>query len=98
MLAQQTAWLNVPAVQTVGCGQFRSAIPNARSSLALFALLAECAQADGENFALATLDLSDGHPLPTAKQPLVTVSPLNYLISDWLLPWLTRRTYHKEFP
>ena len=35
MLAEQTAWLGVPAVYTSHCGQFRSRVPNASQSLAL---------------------------------------------------------------
>jgi predicted amidohydrolase len=33
MLNQQTAWLNVPAVNTVGCGHVKTGIPNGRLSL-----------------------------------------------------------------
>jgi hypothetical protein len=33
MLAQQTAWLGTPAVNTVGCGSITTAIPNPRSSI-----------------------------------------------------------------
>ena len=40
MLAEQTAWLGVPAVYTSHCGQFRSRVPNASQSLALMTLTA----------------------------------------------------------
>lgn len=33
MLNQQTAWLGVPAVNSVACGEFRSNLPNARLTL-----------------------------------------------------------------
>lgn len=40
MLAEQTAWLGVPALYTSHCGQFRSSMPNASQSLALMTLTA----------------------------------------------------------
>ena len=40
MLAEQTAWLGVPALYTSHCGQFRSSVPNAGQSLALMTLTA----------------------------------------------------------
>lgn len=40
MLNEQTAWLGVPAINTVGCGQIKTHLPNARGSLLSMALLA----------------------------------------------------------
>ncbi|HEY71795.1 MAG TPA: carbon-nitrogen hydrolase family protein [Thermoflexia bacterium] len=40
MLNQQTAWLGVPAVNTVGCGRIKTAIPNGRASFLTFLSLA----------------------------------------------------------
>ncbi len=40
MLNQQTGWLGVPAVNTVGCGRIRTAIPNGRASFLTFLSLA----------------------------------------------------------
>lgn len=37
---EQTAWLGVPTINTVGCGQFTSEVPNALGSLLLVAPLA----------------------------------------------------------
>jgi hypothetical protein len=39
MLNQQTAWLGVPAVNTVGCGRIRTGIPNARLSTLSYSLV-----------------------------------------------------------
>jgi len=40
MISQQTAWLGVPTVNTVGCGRIRTAIPNGRASFLTFISLA----------------------------------------------------------
>ncbi|MBN1979840.1 MAG: carbon-nitrogen hydrolase family protein [Anaerolineae bacterium] len=40
MLNQQTAWLRVPAVQTVGCGHIRTGVPNSRMSVLTYSLAA----------------------------------------------------------
>ena len=40
MLNQQTAWLGVPAVQTVGCGHIRTGVPNSRLSALTYSLSA----------------------------------------------------------
>lgn len=39
MINEQTAWLGVPAINTVGCGQVQTRLPNARGSLLAMALL-----------------------------------------------------------
>ncbi|MBU0704821.1 MAG: carbon-nitrogen hydrolase family protein [Chloroflexi bacterium] len=39
MINQQAAWLDVPAVNTVGCGRIRTAIPNGRASFLTFLFL-----------------------------------------------------------
>jgi hypothetical protein len=39
MLNEQTAWLGVPAVNSVGCGRIETRLPNARRSLLAMALL-----------------------------------------------------------
>jgi predicted amidohydrolase len=40
MLNQQTAWLGVPTVQTVGCGHIRTGVPNSRLSVLTYSLAA----------------------------------------------------------
>jgi predicted amidohydrolase len=40
MLNQQTAWLGVPAVNTVGCGRIRTGVPNGRLSALGYSLVA----------------------------------------------------------
>jgi len=40
MINQQTGWLGVPTVNTVGCGHIRTAIPNGRASFLTFLSLA----------------------------------------------------------
>ena len=40
MINQQASWLGVPAVNTVGCGRIRTAIPNGRASFLTFVSLA----------------------------------------------------------
>jgi hypothetical protein len=39
MLNEQTAWLGVPAISSVGCGRIQTPLPNARASLLAMALL-----------------------------------------------------------
>jgi hypothetical protein len=40
MMDQQTAWLGVPAVNTVGCGRIKTAVPNGLSTFLTFLPLA----------------------------------------------------------
>jgi predicted amidohydrolase len=129
MLNQQTAWLGVPAVNTVGAGRISTAVPHARLLLlALSALapglarlvpqagqaqmacemtqgckvldargqvLAQLTQEQGEAFTLAEVTLAEQRPQPRGAQPPAPLAPLVYLISDFILPWLSIPTYRR---
>lgn len=126
-VAQQTAWLGVPCVNSTACGTFRSPLPNPLGSFLGFlpaapwlvrylpqarqievsAPLVEAAQIfaangrplaglrreQGEAFALAEVGLPAQRPQPRSPQPRPPVPGLVYLLSDILLPLVSRGTY-----
>ena len=126
---EQTAWLGVPTVHTVGCGVVETAVPNGRGTLLTFAslapwllrywpqanemrlrcpmtpgckvvgaegeVLAALSADDGEMYVVAEVALAEKRPYPVGPQPKTGVSPLAYLSSDYLLPWLTIPTYRR---
>lgn len=130
MLNEQTRWLGVPAINSVGCGQIETRLPNARRSLLAMALLwppllkhlpraeqtimacamtpgckvvdgdgrllAQRSQIEGPGLALAEISLADPRPRPVTRQPASRTPWLAYLISDLVLPLLTRSAYRRR--
>lgn len=129
MVAEQTAWLGVPAVQAAGSGRFDSPIPQGRGTLLSMlpfaprlakhlpladGMRASCdmlpatriLNADGstavepgpdagESFVVAAVTLAPSRPQPTGPQPPARTSWFGYLVSDWVLPWLTLPVYRR---
>jgi predicted amidohydrolase len=129
MIDQQVAWLGVPALHTVGCGQLQLRIPNGRGTLAVMAaaapsllrylpeatvlelrcgLIAGCriidaggqaiatrGQEQGEGSCVGTLRLLDAPPRPHGRQPTSPLPVLAYLLSDWVVPWLSISAYRQ---
>jgi hypothetical protein len=129
MIDQQVAWLGVPALHTVGCGQLQLRIPNGRGTLAVMAaaapsllrylpeatvlelrcgLVAGCriidaggqaiatrGQEQGEGSCVGTLRLLDAPPRPHGRQPTSPLPVLAYLLSDWVVPWLSISAYRQ---
>jgi hypothetical protein len=57
--------------------------------------LAQVTQEQGEAFTLAQVTLAERRPQPQGPQPPAPLSPLVYLLSDLVLPWLSVPTYRR---
>lgn len=130
LVREQAEWMSVPAIGASGAGQFESAIPQGRATLAAMlplaphllprlpganrlrarcdmlpatqiidadgAVVAACSQDDGEAVITAQIALPDVALRPLAPQPPARVPKLSYIISDLILPALTRWQYRRR--
>jgi hypothetical protein len=58
-------------------------------------VLSEVSQSDGEAFTVAEVTLADQLPQPQGRQPRSELSPLLYLTSDTMMPFLATPTYRR---
>jgi predicted amidohydrolase len=58
-------------------------------------VVAQVTQEQGESFVTAEVTLADQTPQPVGRQPGSGLSPLLYLVSDVILPWMNVRVYRR---
>ena len=58
-------------------------------------VVAQVTQEQGECFVTGEVTLADERPQPAGRQPASGLSPLVYLLSDVVLPWLTIPVYRR---
>ena len=57
--------------------------------------MAQVTQEQGESFVTGEVTLADQTPQPVGRQPASGLSPLLYLVSDVILPWMSIPVYRR---